>query len=182
MSTQPAVTADLSYPIGDFHYTGPMSKGQRDAAILTISEVPAKMRAALHGLSPQQLDTPYRPGGWTVRQVAHHVPDSHMNAYIRTKLAITEQEPTIKPYDEKACAELADTQTTPIETSLTLLEALHERWNNLLRSLSDAEFARTFRHPEHGVRTLDWMIALYAWHGQHHTAHINSLRERMGWK
>lgn len=182
MTTQPTVTSDLSYPIGKFHYAGPMNRQQREAAIVAISEVPAKMRAALRGLSQQQLDTPYRPGGWTVRQVVHHVPDSHMNAYIRTKLAITEQEPTIKPYDEKAWAELADTQTTPIEISLTLLEAVHERWNNLLRSISEADFARTFRHPEHGVRTLDWMIALYAWHGAHHTAHLTSLRERMGWR
>lgn len=182
MSTQPAVSPDLSYPIGRFRYSGPMSKQQRDAAIAAISEVPAKMRAALRGLSPQQLDRPYRPGGWTVRQVAHHVPDSHLNAYIRTKLALTEIEPTIKPYDEKAWAELADTQTTPIETSLALLESVHERWNNLLRSLPDADFARTFRHPEHGVRTIDWMIALYAWHGAHHTAHITRLRDRMGWK
>ena len=182
MSTQPASTPDLSYPIGKFHYAGLMSKQQRDAAIVNISELPPRMRAALHGLSPQQLDTPYRPGGWTVRQVAHHVPDSHLNAYIRTKLALTEQEPTIKPYDEKAWADLADTKTTPVETSLALLEAVHERFDNLLRSLSDADFARTFRHPEHGVRTLDWMIALYAWHGPHHTAHITSLKERMGWK
>ncbi len=182
MSTQPAVTHDLSYPIGKFHYSGPMSKQQREAAMAAISDAPAKMRAALRGLSAQQLDTPYRPSGWSVRQVVHHVPDSHLNAYIRTKLALTEQEPTIKPYDEKAWAELADTQTTPIEISLALLEAVHGRWSNLLRSLSDADFARTFRHPEHGVRTLDWIIALYAWHGAHHTAHVTALRERMGWK
>jgi uncharacterized damage-inducible protein DinB len=182
MSTQPATTSDLSYPIGKFHYAGPMSSQQRDAAILAISEAPVKVRAALHGLSPRQLDKPYRPGGWTVRQVAHHVPDSHLNAYVRTKLALTEQEPTIRPYNEKAWAELSDTKLTPIETSLTLLEAIHQRWDSLLCSLADADFARTFRHPEHGVRTLDWMIALYAWHGVHHTAHITALRERMGWK
>lgn len=172
---------DLSYPIGKFVYAGPMSKQQRSAAIDTIEQVPARMREALRGLLPRQLDTPYRPGGWTVREVAHHVPDSHLNAYIRTKLALTEDEPTIKPYDEKRWAELADTRLTPIETSLVLLEAVHERWNHLLRAMSDADFTRTFRHPEHGVRSVDWMVALYAWHGPHHVAHITSLRERNGW-
>jgi len=180
MSTT-APVQDLSYPIGKFAYSAPMTKQQRLAAIDTIEQVPVKMREALRGLSPQQLDMPYRPGGWTVREVAHHVPDSHLNAYIRTKLALTEDEPTIKPYDEKRWAELADTRLTPIETSLVLLEAVHERWNHLLRPMSDADFARTFRHPEHGVRTVDWMTALYAWHGTHHLAHITSLRERNGW-
>jgi hypothetical protein len=134
------------------------------------------------GLSPEQLDTPYRDGGWTVRQVVHHVPDSHMNAFIRTKLALTEVDPTIKPYDEKAWSVLADVRNTPIETSLVLLETLHERWNHLLRALSEADFSRTLVHPEHGPRTLDWLVALYAWHGAHHVAHITSLRERMDWK
>lgn len=177
-----ATVQDLSYPIGKFEYAGPLTRAQRDTAIETIARTPAKLRAALHNLSPQQLDTPYRPGGWTVRQVAHHVPDSHLNAYIRTKLALTEHEPTIKPYDEKAWAELADSRLAAIETSLALLEAIHERWNHLLRAMSDADFARTFRHPEHGIRTLDWMVALYAWHGPHHVAHITSLHERMGWR
>lgn len=181
MSTT-APVQDLSYPIGKFAYADPMTKQQRLASIDTIEHVPARMREALRGLSPQQLDTPYRPGGWTVRQVAHHVPDSHLNAYVRTKWALTEDEPTIKPYDEKRWAELADTRLTALETSLVLLEAVHERWNHLLRAMSDADFARTFRHPEHGVRTVDWMISLYAWHGPHHVAHITSLRERNGWK
>lgn len=176
-----AVTQNFSYPIGKFSYVDPLTKSQRSTAIETIAQTPAKLRAAVRGLSPEQLDTPYRPGGWTVRQVAHHVPDSHLNAYIRTKLALTEQEPTIKPYNEKAWAELADSRLTPIEASLSLLEAVHERWVHLLRAMSDADFARTFRHPEHGVRTMDWMVGLYAWHGPHHTAHITSLRERMGW-
>jgi hypothetical protein len=180
MSTS-APTQDLSYPIGKFHYETPMSKAQRNAAIDVIAIVPAKLREAVRGLSPTQLDTPYRPDGWTVRQVAHHVPDSHLNAFIRTKLALTETEPTIKPYDEKRWAELADTRLTSIETSLVLLEAVHERWNHLLRAISDAEFARTFRHPEHGVRTLDWLVGLYAWHGPHHVAHITGLRERKRW-
>lgn len=179
--TTSAPTQDLSYPIGKFHYETPLTKGQRDAALNVIAGVPATLREAVRGLSPAQLDTPYRPGGWTVRQAVHHVPDSHMNALIRTKLALTETEPMIKPYDEKRWAELADAQLTPIETSLTLLETVHERWNHLLRAMTDSDFARTFRHPEHGVRTLDWLVALYAWHGPHHVAHITGLRARKGW-
>ncbi|MGE5207232.1 MAG: YfiT family bacillithiol transferase, partial [Chlamydiota bacterium] len=132
--------------------------------------------------SAQQLDTPYRPQGWTVRQVVHHVPDSHMNAYIRLKLALTESEPTIKPYDQQLWAELADTRQTPMETSLTLLECLHQRWVMLLKSIADGDWQRTFRHPELGVVRLDTNLALYAWHGRHHVAHITSLRERMGWE
>ena len=177
-----APTPDLSYPIGKFAYQGPLTKQQRAAAIETIAQTPAKLRAAVRGLSPQQLDTPYRPGGWTVRQVVHHVPDSHMNAFIRTKLALTEHEPAIKPYDEKAWAGLADVPATPIETSLALLEAVHERWIYILRATAESDFARTLRHPEHGLRTLDWLIALYAWHGPHHVAHITALRARNGWK
>lgn len=172
---------DLSYPIGKFSYNSPQNQTQRDAAIDVIANVPAQLRLAVKGLSSQQLDTPYRPEGWTVRQVVHHVPDSHMNAFIRTKLALTEDEPTIKPYNEKCWADLVDARLTPIETSLVLLEAVHERWNLLLRAMSDSDFSRTFRHPEHGVRTLDWMVALYAWHGPHHVAHITGLRNRNGW-
>jgi hypothetical protein len=137
------------------------------------------MRAAVASLSPEQLDTPYRPGGWTVRTVVHHVPDSHINSYVRFKLALTEDEPVIKPYDEAAWAKLVD--SGPIEPSLTLLESLHERWVQLLKTLSDADFARQFRHPELGAVRLDQNLALYAWHGKHHVAHITSLRERMGW-
>lgn len=180
MSTA-APLQDLSYPVGKFHYETAMTAAQRNAAIDSVAQTPAKMREAVGGLSPAQLDTPYRPGGWTVRQLAHHVPDSHMNAFIRTKLALTENEPAIKPYDEKAWANLADTRLTPIETSLTLLEAIHERWNHLLRSMSDVDFSRTLRRPEHGLRTLDWLVAQYAWHGRHHVAHITSLKERMRW-
>src|SRR5690348_1482494 len=180
MSTAASVP-DLSYPIGKFRYETPMTTLQRKTATDVIAQTPAKMREAVSGLSAEQLDRPYRPGGWSVRQVVHHVPDSHLNAFIRTKLALTENEPTIKPYDEKAWAKLADVPNTPIETSLVLLEAVHERWNHILRSLADADYARTFRHPEHGVRTLDWMVALYAWHGRHHVAHITSLRQRMRW-
>ena len=176
-----ALVQDLSYPIGKFSCTGPLSGSQRDAAIETIAQTPAKLGTAVRGLSAHQLDTPYRPGGWTVRQLAHHVPDAHLNAYIRTKLILTEDEPLIKPFDERAWAELTDSWRTPIETSLVLLEVVHERWNQLLRAAGDADFARTFRHPEHGVRTLDWMVSLYAWHGLHHVAHVTSLREKMGW-
>jgi len=130
---------------------------------------------------PQQLDTPYRPEGWTVRQVAHHVPDSHLNAYLRTKLALTEEDPTIKPYFEDRWAQLADTQATPVEVSLALLDSLHDRWIRLLRSLQPEDWKRTFRHPELGAMSLEKKLVLYAWHGRHHVAHITALRERNGW-
>jgi hypothetical protein len=140
------------------------------------------MRAAVEGLTNEQLDTPYRFGGWTVRQVVHHVPDSHLNSYVRFKLALTEDTPTIKPYDEAAWARLADTATVETETSLALLESLHDRWVRLLESMSDADFKRSFLHPELGLARLDQNLALYAWHGKHHVAHITALRDRMGWK
>ena len=139
------------------------------------------MRAAVAGLTQPQLDTPYRPEGWTVRQVVHHVPESHLNSYIRFKLAITEDEPTIKPYDEASWAKLDDAQQAPIELSLDLLEALHKRWMWFLRTLKPEDYQRTFRHPEMGIVSVDKNIALYAWHGPHHVAQITSLRERMGW-
>ena len=146
-----------------------------------IEEALARLRAAVKGLSEQQLDTPYRPDGWTVRQVLHHVPDSHMNAFIRFKLALTEDEPTIKPYHEELWADLGDVRGTPPEVSLVLLESLQQRWNCLLRSLKPADWKRTFRHPELGLMDLDTTLAMYAWHGRHHTAHVTSLREREGW-
>lgn len=149
--------------------------------IEVIAAAPLRMREAVAGLSERQLDTAYRDGGWTVRQVVHHVPDSHLNAYVRTKLALTENEPTIKPYDEAAWAKLEDSRVTPVETSLVLLESLHARWCDLLRSIAERDFARTFRHPEHGLVTLDWLLAIYAWHSRHHVAHITALRERMRW-
>ena len=173
---------DLQYPIGRFEWRGQNSADDRRRLIDGIDQTPANLRAAVEDLSEQQLDTPYRPGGWTVRQVTHHVPDSHMNAYIRFRLALTEDEPTIKPYDESRWAELADARTAPVETSLVLLEALHLRWAMLLRSLSEADFARQFRHPEMGIVSLDKNLALYAWHGRHHVAHVMFLRERMSWK
>jgi hypothetical protein len=172
---------DLSYPIGKFHFDGPTTDEQRRKSIDEIAHAPSNLRSAIAGLSVQHLDTPYRPGGWTVRQVVHHVPDSHMNAYIRFKLALTEEEPTIKPYAEDRWAELADTGTTPVEVSLTMLDALHDRWVRLLRALKTDDWKRTFRHPELGAMNLEKTLALYAWHGRHHVAHITSLREREGW-
>lgn len=162
-------------------FQAPSTAEQRKLWIAEIAEAPAKLRAAVASLSEDQLDTPYREDGWTVRQVIHHVPDSHMNAYIRFKLALTESEPTIKPYEEAAWAELSDTRDTPVEVSLVLLDNLHDRWVRLLRSLTDADFAKQFRHPQFGTIPLDRNLALYAWHGKHHVAHITSLRERKGW-
>lgn len=148
----------------------------------TIARTPDDFRAAASGLSDAQLDTPYRPEGWTVRQLVHHVPDSHMNAYVRFKLALTEDVPTIKPYDEAEWAKLSDVRDTPIETSLTLLSTLHDRWVRLLRAMAPDDFGRKLNHPEWDAPlSLDAMLALYAWHGPHHTAHITSLRQRMGW-
>jgi uncharacterized damage-inducible protein DinB len=172
---------DLKYPIGRFKLDGTPTDDQVRQATIEISGAPAKLRAAVEGLSLEQLDTPYRPGGWSVRQVVHHVPDSHLNSYCRFKLALTEDEPAIKAYHEDRWAELEDSRTTPIEVSLAMLESLHERWVVLLNSLEPADFGRTFRHPEIGVVTLAQNACLYAWHGRHHVAHITSLRERMGW-
>jgi uncharacterized damage-inducible protein DinB len=173
--------ADLRYPIGKFHFAGPPTEPERKKYIDEISEASANLRAAVKGLSDQQLDTPYRPEGWTVRQVAHHVPDSHLNAYVRFKLALTEEEPTIKTYAEDRWARLPDTAATPVEVSLTLLDSLHNRWVRLLHSLQPEDWKRTFRHPELGLVSLEKNLALYAWHGRHHVAHIMSLRERNGW-
>ena len=172
---------DVRYPIGTFNLKSAPSSEEITSAIDAISEAPAKLRAAVEGLSSEQLDTPYRPGGWTIRQVVHHVPDSHLNSYCRFKLALTEDEPTIKPYHEDRWAELEDSRATPTEVSLALLESLHKRWVLLLNSLGPDDFKRTFRHPELGVVSLAQNVCLYGWHGRHHVAHITSLRERMGW-
>lgn len=172
---------DLRYPIGPFEWKGGITDEERRDLIGAIEETPMRLRTAVEELTDEQLDTPYRPGGWTVRQVVHHVPDSHLNAYLRFKLALTEDEPTVKTYDEKRWAELADARSLPVEVSLSLLDTLHQRFVTLMRSLRPADFARTFRHPELGTVSLDRQIALYAWHGHHHVAHITSLRERMGW-
>ncbi len=172
--------SDPRYPIGKFSYNGPLAPEQKKQFLDNIEQTPARIRAAIRGLSDAQLDTPYREGGWTVRQVVHHVPDSHMNSYIRFKLALTEDEPTIKPYMEDRWAELPDSRQ-PIENSLVMLEALHRRWMIVLRTLSDTDWKRTFRHPELRPMTLEKTLALYSWHGPHHEAHITRLRERMGW-
>jgi hypothetical protein len=172
---------DLRYPIGKFSAVPSVSADSRKAMIRQIAEAPAALRAAVDGLTDQRFETPYRPGGWTVRQVVHHVADSHMNAYCRFKFALTEDNPTIKPYDEAAWANVADTAGTPPAVSLALLEALHQRWIVLLESMSERDFARPLHHPDHGQIALDWMLQLYAWHGRHHTAHVTELRKREGW-
>ncbi len=146
-----------------------------------IAELPVHAGNAVAGLSPAQLDTPYRDGGWTVRQVVHHLADSHMNAFIRLKLALTENTPQIKPYDEKEWAKLADVEGVHIDYSLALLQGLHARWSALLSSLSPEQLDRTFLHPESGVQKLDRTLQTYAWHCRHHVAHITRLRQRNGW-
>jgi len=170
----------LRYPTGKFQRPASLDTDARARAIDIIAGTPARLREAVRGLTAEQIETPYRPGGWVVRQVVHHVPDSHLNAFIRFKLALTENEPTIKPYDESEWAKLADTRV-PLETSLTLLEAVHERFVVLLRAMTPTEFERMLVHPETGRQRLDQVLALYAWHGPHHIAQITSLRERQGW-
>jgi DinB superfamily len=173
---------DQRYPVGRLQKpTQPLTDVERTAAIDTVAAAPAKLRGAVRGLDDAQLDTPYRDGGWTVKQVVHHVPDSHLNAYIRFKLALTEDTPAIKAYNEAAWAELADSRSTPIDTSLTLLETLHDRWVRVLEAMRPADFQRKLVHPENGVLTLDQMLAMYEWHSRHHVAHITKLRERKGW-
>ncbi len=172
---------DLRYPVGKFSFAGSPGEAERREWIAQIAEAPARMRAAVAGLTDEQLDTPYRPGGWTVRQVVHHVPDSHLNAYIRIRFALTEDQPTIMAYDENRWAALPDARNAPVAVSLALLEALHRRWNLLLESLTPADLSRQYIHPEIGVVTVEKNIALYAWHGRHHVAHITALRQRMGW-
>lgn len=173
--------ADLRYPIGKPDRPDHLTEEQRREFIQAVEETPAKLRAAVARLNESQLDTPYRPGGWTVRQVVHHLPDSHMNAVVRFKLALTEEEPTIKPYNEARWAELPGAQG-PIEPSLALVDALHQRWVQLLRSITPAQWAKKMIHPESGPMTLDKSLAIYGWHGRHHVAHITSLRERNGWR
>ncbi len=174
--------SDPRFPVGEFAFDGEMSDERRRGFIDDIGRTPAELRCAVDGLGDEQLDMPYRDGGWTVRQVVHHMPDSHMNSYIRMKLAVTEDAPTIRPYFEDRWGELADARTAPIGISLDLLEALHVRWTLWLRGLDAAACARTFVHPELGTSlTLDEAIAMYSWHGRHHVAHVTALRERMGW-
>ncbi|HKW63491.1 MAG TPA: putative metal-dependent hydrolase [Candidatus Acidoferrum sp.] len=172
---------DPRYPIGNFVMPTQVTPARREQAMDEIALLPRKMRAAVKDLDQAQLDTPYRAGGWTVRQVVHHVPDSHLNAYVRLKLALTEEKPTIKPYDEAAWSKLADSKSTPIEVSLSLLTSVHDRFDRIWRSLKLEQFARQLIHPESGERTVDWILFLYEWHGKHHTAHITELRKQKGW-
>jgi len=181
LNKETQMTTELRYPIGKFSWEGVATDEQRQKFIDDIASTPARVRAAIEGLSPEQMETPYRPDGWTVRQVVHHLADSHLNSYVRFRLALTEDEPTIKPYHEDLWADLPDARTAPVEVSLALLEALHERWVLLLRSLKAEDFARSFRHPDLGLVSLDKNLGLYSWHGRHHVAHITSLRERQGW-
>ncbi len=177
------MTDDLRYPVGRFVAPASVRASDRAGFIATLEELPARMRAAVAGLDEAQLDTPYRPEGWTVRQVVHHVPDSHMNAYMRFRLALTEENPVIRPYYEARWAELPDARSGPVAMSLNLLEAVHVRWVMLLRAMGDDDFVRTYRHPEQPGRSipLSEVLAMYAWHSRHHLAHITRLRERMGW-
>ena len=172
---------DPRYPIGQFTDSLDRSPERRQTLIREIANLPSQIRAAITGLGDAQLDTPYREGGWTVRQVVHHVPDSHVNAYIRTRWALTEESPVIKAYDEVAWAELSDAKVGPIEPSLALLQALHLRWVSLWKSLPEEAFERKFIHPSGGEYTLDKQLELYAWHGKHHLAHITTLRQQQGW-
>jgi hypothetical protein len=172
---------DLSFPIGKFDKNQTVDPAAIPSLIADLEALPALLAAATAGLTAEQLDTPYRPGGWTVRQTVHHVADSHMNSAIRLRLALTETEPTIRPYEQQLWAELLDARTAPIDLSLQLLQSLHARWVILLRSMAPADFARSFRHPELGLVRLDTNLALYSWHGKHHTAHITGLRQRMNW-
>lgn len=172
---------DPRYPIGRFQAPSLITPEIREGWLEALAQTPARLRAAVEGLSQAQLDTPYREGGWTVRQVVHHLSDSHLNSYVRFKLALTEESPTIKPYDEQAWARLGDSRDTPIEVSLRLLEALHERWVVLLRGLKEEDWQRSFVHPESGPTILARALGLYAWHGSHHITHVTELRRRMGW-
>ncbi|REK76997.1 YfiT family bacillithiol transferase [Paenibacillus paeoniae] len=169
---------DIRYPIGTFQHNSEIDAAQREAWIGDIASLPSQLRDAVTGLTQEQLSTPYRDGGWSVRQVIHHVADSHMNAYIRFKLALTEDNPSIKPYYEDRWAELHDTEAEPVETSLALLDALHRRWGTLLQGMSEEDYQRTFFHPEQQKSMrLDLNLGMYAWHGRHHLAHIKSLKQ-----
>ena len=173
---------DLRYPIGQFKPAPPVDSEQRLALVAQLALAPSEMRTAVNGLTPAQLDTAYRPGGWTVRQVVHHLADAHMNWYVRTKLTLTEDQPVIKPYDEARWADTIEARTGAIEPSLLLLDGLYERWAALLGSLTAAQWSRAMVHPERGVLSLDATLPMLVWHGRHHTAHITALRKRMNWR
>jgi hypothetical protein len=178
MATPASALENLRYPIG--HFSASAVSSTRAQQIDTLRQLPALLHQAIHGLNDAQLDTPYREGGWTVRQLVHHVADSHANAYVRIKLALTEDNPTIKPYDEAAWAALPDSRL-PVELSLGIVEGVHARLVALLETLPDADFGRTFHHPERGPMTVAGNLALYDWHSRHHLAHITALRQSMGW-
>lgn len=171
----------LRYPTGRFEPRTSLTDAERDEALAVLDAAPGRLREAVRGLEDEQLDTPYRQGGWSLRQVVHHLPDSHLNGYVRTRWVLTEDRPTIKTYDQAAWAELPDARSGPLEGSLALLEAVHGRWVPLLRSLGPDQLARRFVHPEGGEPTVDTLIQLYAWHSRHHTAHVLGLRDRNGW-
>lgn len=171
----------LRYPIGPPDLQPELSRDERERMLRTLEDLPRSVRDGVDGWTDPQLDTPYRPGGWTVRQVVHHLPDSHLNAYVRFKLAVTEENPTIRPYDEKAWAEQPDARTGAVESSLVLLEGLHRRWVAWLHLLPEAAWTRTLLHPESGSMNLNQLLCLYAWHSEHHLAHVTRLREREGW-
>ncbi len=173
---------NLQYPIGRFEFDPKVTPEKREACIRDIAALPRELRRAVAGLSPAQLDTPYRDGGWTVRQLAHHLADSHMNAFIRCKLAVTESSPRIAPYNQDDWVKTRDVTDLAIEPSLTLLDGLHARWAALLSSLAPEDFQRTFDHPESGPQTLERQVQHYAWHCRHHVAHIDSLRKRKDWR
>ena len=175
------MSEDLRYPIGEFSFDAAVATANRNSSIQTIEELPVRLRQAIGGLNEEHLQTPYRDGGWTIHQLIHHIADSHMNSFTRFKLALTEDKPTIKTYEESLWAETTDVTNVPVEISLKLLDALHERLFILLASLSDEAFQRELNHPEHGLISLGFLTAMYAWHSRHHTAHITSLRERMNW-
>jgi hypothetical protein len=169
--------ADPRYPVGKFKKPDAYTDASRKAAIEEIAALPAHLRKAVAGLTDAQLDTPYRDGGWTIRQVAHHLADSHVNAYIRMRFTVTEDKPTVKPYDENVWANLPDAKSGPVEPSLSILDGIHARWSAMLRTRKPEEFSRAFVHPEYGERTLDWNLELYAWHCRHHVAHITEARK-----
>lgn len=174
-------STELAYPIGTFHYSEAITPQQRKLWIEELRKLPSELRNTVEGLSDERLETPYRPAGWTVRQVVHHLPDSHMNSYVRFRIALTEDSPSIRAYREAEWAQLSDARFGPIEPSLQILDGLHARWTALLEKLTDDEFGCTFHHPELREVRLDWALGLYAWHSRHHLAHIQNLGRRMNW-
>ena len=172
---------DIRYPVGPCEWSAEVSAEEKRQHLRDIAALPVKLREAVAGLAPQHLDIPYREGGWTIRQIVHHIPDSHMNSYVRFKLALTENQPTIKPYDEKLWAEMPEARTAPIDISLDMVDALHRRWSLMLDNMTDADFERSILHPEIGALKVKSMVAGYGWHCRHHVAQIVATRCRMGW-